>query len=381
MTVAALSAASPGSVRTVSRDYRPLAGGQTTYANGICVANPGGTKPGFYGEATGALGEVAVGRFYGQYGNATNSGADGSVSAHVEFFRERKLFLVNNDTTNPVAAANRESMVSILNDNYATVDTDGQRADMGIFYDFSEDGSGELWVEFPYPSSTQDQGPSPTPAGGPPFTARCVMIGGIGAYTGSGTGTLTVTATGALVAGDGVTPAVNDLVLLPEGAPNISAASDAGVYQVINAGGTGISAVVKRVSWWYTGAPIPLGQGVRITEGTLFGGQGAWKSDAVKGKIVDTDAPLLYPEHVNLQVTLAAGVFAITTVPLRSATKSSVQLSYAGSGTPNASTLSYQAGAITPGALGTASVTVGSYKAGMVAQNADTSVLNALIVN
>lgn len=149
--MSALTSNFVGSIESIQRDLRPIAGGQTTFQGHICVANPGGTKPGFYGEATGAAGEIPIGRFYGQYGAVVNAGADGSVSAEVQFFRERTLMLLNNSTTHALANANRETDMYIQ--DAITASTLNTLAKLGKFYDFSEDGSGLVWVEFPYPAS------------------------------------------------------------------------------------------------------------------------------------------------------------------------------------------------------------------------------------
>jgi hypothetical protein len=70
----------------------------------------------------------------------------------------------------------------------------------------------------------------------PANKARAVITS-IQAYGGTTTGVLTETGTSALSAADGVTLAVGDVVLLPAGTVNISAASDAGPYVVTALGG------------------------------------------------------------------------------------------------------------------------------------------------
>jgi hypothetical protein len=150
--MSALTSNFVGSVETIERDLRPLAAGQVTYEGHICVANPGGSAAGYYGEATGAAGEIPVGRFYGQYGAVNNSaGSAGAAFADVQFFRERTLMLLNNSTTHALTAANRETDMYIQ--DAITVSTLNTLAKLGKFYDFSEDGSGLCWVEFPYPAS------------------------------------------------------------------------------------------------------------------------------------------------------------------------------------------------------------------------------------
>lgn len=392
MANAVLAATFPSSVRYVSRDLRPVAAGAVTFSGGLACANPGGTNPGYYGEATGALGERVVGRFYGKYGAVNNAtGIAGALFAEIEFFHERKLYLVNNDdgTTSghgtPVTAAQRETMISVLNDNAGTQDLDGARADLGIFYDFSEDGSGMLWVEFVYPSSSQDEGPAPSPGGSNAFVARAVANQNLAAYTGTGTGTLTASANGAIGAQDGVTLAAGDILILRIDCTNLAALSDAGPYVVTALGGASARYVLTRPSWWFTGTAIPSGKSIDVSEGTLFNGT-SWRTSAVKGKIVDTDDPILFPKSVTLQVTMngaSPSLFTITTVPMRSATKSNAIAMYAGGGTPAATTLAYQPGVITPSTtLGAASsVTISAVKAQMVGVNTDTALVNVTLVN
>lgn len=166
MTVTALTKSFPSSVRRINRDYRPLAAGVKSFAGGLCVANPGGLAPGYYGPATGASGEVVVGRFYGKYGEVDNTaGGNGALSAEVQFFRERSMYLLNNDTTAPLVAATREQVVASLNDNFATLSDGDANSPMGVFYDFSEDGSGQVWVEFFYPSPANPGGQASLQAG------------------------------------------------------------------------------------------------------------------------------------------------------------------------------------------------------------------------
>ena len=213
-------------------------------------------------------------------------------------------------------------------------------------------------------------------------TARAVATQ-IPAYTGTTTGVLTASATGVFGAVDGVTLALGDVVLVPEGITNLSAASDAGPYQVTTLGASGVKWVLTRVAGWATGQAMTLGASVKIGgEGTLFGGT-TWKSFAAKGSVVDTTAPALYPEKVTQQITLLTGTSgkAITNVPIRSATASSAIATYV-SGTAASTTVSYGQGVITPGTLTTATVTIHPYAEAMaVVASGDTSVLNVTILN
>jgi hypothetical protein len=230
-------------------------------------------------------------------------------------------------------------------------------------------------IGFPNPYASASDG------GSLAYKARNVISALSGTYAGSGTGTLTASANAAFGVQNGVTNSVGDVVFLLAGTTHITAASDAGPYILTNAGSASTKWVLSRPSWWFTGAEMAIGQGVKVGgEDTLFGGS-TMNSFAAQGSVIDTTDPAFYPDKVTQQVTLVAGVKAITNVPLRSATKSDVLVGYAGSGTPDASTVSFGVGAITPGALGTATVTAKAYEAAMVTNTSDVSVVNVTIFN
>lgn len=377
MSGSPLTAQRASSFKTVVRDLRPLAAGVQVWKGGLAVANASG----FFQEATGAQGEIVVGKFSQ---SVLNGGGNGAVSAEVYFGgigggRERSLILVDNDTVNPVTVAARERMCTVLDDHTATAyQTEG--SDLGIVYDVTTEG---VWIEMSEASSAQRQSGGSV-AVGQPFKIRAVLPSNLAAYTGSGgTGVLTASANGALPAADGVTIKVGDQVALHVGVILLTALKDVGVYQVLSLGGTGAPWQLARVSWYSSGDAIPNGKPMVVTEGTLFGGT-TWKSFAIDGKIADTDDGIFFPEEVTqqIQLTTGGGNLAVTNVPLRSTTRSNAVASYAGSGTPNAATLGYQPGAITPAVLGVASsVTIQAVKAAMVAQATDTSVLNLTLSN
>jgi len=97
------------------------------------------------------------------------------------------------------------------------------------------------------------------------FTARAVVSLLSGAYTGSGTGTLTASANAAFGTQDGVsTLAVGDVVLLQAGTTNLTAAKDAGPYTISVLGSGTVKWVLTRPLWWATGATAPLSQRIEI---------------------------------------------------------------------------------------------------------------------
>lgn len=135
-----------GSVRAINFDTRPIAAAKV-WRGGLaaCVA-------GFYQAASGDPSEVVVGRFYESVDNS--SGAAGDKSANIQFFRERNLFLVDNDTVAPVVVANREQACSVLDDHTATLFAPGAGSGATV-YDVTTEG---VWIEFAFPASPDDAG-------------------------------------------------------------------------------------------------------------------------------------------------------------------------------------------------------------------------------
>lgn len=220
-----------------------------------------------------------------------------------------------------------------------------------------------------------------------PQNKAAYVFTSLGACTGTGTGQLTVTATGVFGAQDtNATPALGDVVLLPEGLTNLPAAKDAGPYVITTLGAVGVSGVLTRPDWWVNGSVMPYDATVDIGPiGAIWAGT-SWRSFAAVGSaVVGTNAPAMYPGRVVLPITLAASTFTISGqsgVPLRSATKSSVTCQLTG-GTPIAATVGYGTiAAPTPGAIGTSSITVVAIASGMGKNGTtDAATLNVLIVN
>lgn len=193
------------------------------------------------------------------------------------------------------------------------------------------------------------------------FGVRCVITS-LGAYTASG-GVITVTATGALAAQDGIAVDPGDEVWLPEytgsanGGVSVSAANS-GPYRIINAGGVGVQAVLRRPAWWPHGGTMPLGADIGVAEGTMYG-RTRWDSGAPKGSIVGTNDPAAFPDSVTQSVVLVASEKIITNVPIRTGGKTNASAALAGTGGTTTGTIGY--GTIvpmTPGPIGTASATI-----------------------
>lgn len=212
------------------------------------------------------------------------------------------------------------------------------------------------------------------------FRARAVCTS-LGANTGTTTGTLTVTATGALGAQDGVTLVAGDVLLVPEGTTNLSAASDAGPYVVTSAGGTGVHAVLSRPTWWATGQPIVPADTVEVGgEGTTYAGT-AWKTFVAKGKVIDTDAPLLWPREITQDIQLSSGIKAVTNVPIRDASASAIFANLKSTSGTTATTVMYTPTLVTAGALNTATVTFAAQSVPGTNQTSDASHLRATVIN
>jgi len=196
-------------------------------------------------------------------------------------------------------------------------------------------------------------------------TARCVR-----------TTNVTSLAAFAVATGtDGVTLVEGDTVLLvaqTTGAEN-------GPYVVgAVAGG---NAPLTRPDWFSTGDTFRPGikSSIYVTDGTIFQGTW-WDSKKTAAGVVGTDDPLYYVRRVTVAATLVAGTVTIATIPLFSATKSSVQLQLV---TPNTttSTVTYSTPTLTIGKIGTASIVARANVAAGTINAADVSTLAVTVQN
>ena len=113
--------------------------------------------------------------------------------------------------------------------------------------------------------------------------------------------------------------------------------------------------------------------------GTLFAGT-HWISYATDAQVIGTDDPALYPEEVIQQVTLTASAVAITNVPIHAAAKTVVSANLITASTATSTVAYGPIAAATPGALGTASVTVNAIAAGQTKNGtSDVSTINVSI--
>jgi hypothetical protein len=214
------------------------------------------------------------------------------------------------------------------------------------------------------------------------FRARSVVTS-LQAYTGTGTGTLTETANGAWAAQDGVTNVVGDIVFIQGGTTNLTGAVDSGPWQITSLGSAGTKWVLARPDWFLNGTVVNPGQVIDIAaDGTIWAGT-QWKSFAATGSaVIGTNDPTFYVGRALIQVTLVAGTINVTSVGIRSATKSAIVATRAAAGGTVTATVGYGTlAAMTPGYIGTATAAVTAYIANMTIQNADTSNLNLIVTN
>lgn len=138
-----------------------------------------------------------------------------------------------------------------------------------------------------------------------------------------------------------------------------------------------------RPSWWASGSVQPAGAIFTVSEGTLFS-LTRWMISTAGAITVDTSTPALLPDYVSQQVSLGGGAptgaATITNVPIRSATQTTYIINRT-TFTTGSLTIQYNPSAITPGALGTASVTISAQVAAGTQNNADGSTLNVGIKN
>lgn len=127
----------PGSIRVVNRERRPVIGG--AIKGGLAAAILSGANRGKYMKA-GALTSSAttLGRAVGRFTETLST--DGDVE--IQFFSERTLFLLNNDTGTAVVVGDREGPCYVLDDQTVTGAAGNHIA--GIVYDVTSEG---VWVD------------------------------------------------------------------------------------------------------------------------------------------------------------------------------------------------------------------------------------------
>lgn len=218
-------------------------------------------------------------------------------------------------------------------------------------------------------------------ADGGQFAADFVIRAALPAYTKTG-GTLTGNANGAITSAmaDGITPVVGDVMLLPPGIA--AAAADAGLYVITAVGSAGAVFTAVQAAGWQTGQFIPFKAEIEIERGTLYALSTWVNTLAGDNNAVGTASFTLFPRVVVQQITLAAGVFTLNTVPFASATKTAIILvRQAPAGTTTTTVMYNPSSNPTPGALGTATVGIRAADSAGAVVNTDTSTLWATVIN
>ena len=349
----------------------------------VCINAAGNAVP---ASANSAL--KAVGRCEKQALNLATGGSPGATGSagSITVLVRQGLYTFNINADSSITAASFGANVYASDDNTISLsDAGGTRPYVGFI--LAAPGTMGLaatvcgvMVGFPNPYSA-----NPLAGLSTQYKARAVVTT-LQAYTGSGTNTLTETVNGAISAADGVTLAVGDVVIIPAGTTNLTGALDAGPWQVSALGSGAAKWVLVRPDWWTTGAVIPLGQVIDCGgEGTLYGGT-QWKSFAAQGSaVIGTNDPVLWPDAVTTTATLVAGSVAVTSIPVRSLTKSQFQASLNTIGGTLTGTVGYgvlpNVSALTAGNLGTVSITFKALASADAVQASDTSTINVTITN
>ncbi|HLW78104.1 MAG TPA: hypothetical protein VKU44_00760 [Terriglobia bacterium] len=206
---------------------------------------------------------------------------------------------------------------------------------------------------------------------------RGVICASINSYVLSG-GVITANVVNGIGTIDGLTVAVGDLYLLPDGIAQ--AATDVGIYQVTSLGSASTAFKLTRSPDWLTGALIRPKSEIRVTEGTLFAGT-TWVYTGTGVGTVNTTSMTFLPRIVNQTYTFAAGIGAtMNTVPLASKGNCAISFTPTNALSINATFL-YAVNTYTAGALNTAVLTLAAQNVARLIAPADNSVGCLSIVN
>lgn len=300
--MSALTQSRAAKPRTVKYDLRGVAANAKGYKNGFAMMITGGANAGYFEPANTTDTGIVVAKFAEDFDNT--GGANGALSANIEFPDERQLEGFDNDTVNPVTNAMCEQLCYALDDH--TVSAAENTKPAGVVYSVSTDGK-TVWVEI-----RKGAPPQMPDAIDLVFHARAVVTS-IAAYAAAG-GVLTASANGALGSQDGVAVAAGDVVLLPT--DKAGTAKDSGPYVVTSVGGASAKFTLQRPSWYATGGTQPSGLMITVGgEGTKYGGS-EWKSllSSAATYVVDTTDGAFYPRLQTVTTAaMIAGVSAANT--------------------------------------------------------------------
>ncbi len=346
----------------------------------VCLNTAAGAAQGFAGPGAATAGMVCLG--------IAEKTVDNTISGHtaggLSIIPRQGVFQLNNSAAPDLIAAQHVGQdCYIVDDNTVALSSSGgtrPRAGVIVSVDSGTPGQSQptgVWVLLGITGSAAAYG-DPLPAFLDMEHQARNTVSSIAAFTKT-TGAILANANGAWAAQDGVTNVVGDVVLFPKGVTNIGA-SDVGPWQLTSLGGASSKFSLVRPADWQTGMQILPGTSVAISEGTLFG-NGKWFVSTTGAIVVDTTSIDMYPETCTQSVLLVSGTLAVTNVPILSATKSQFTFSRV---TPvgTASTIAYNPSAApTPGAIGTATITLNAQVAAGTINAADGSTLLFTVTN
>lgn len=323
-----------------------------------------------YGIGSGIVaGDIVAGIAAKAVDNSAGSAGDETVNASIDYW-------CINDTTNPIGQTHLFRAPCYLVDNQPTVgssDVGGTLAIVGTPVEIgSGTTSGKVRVRFGVLPITYLMAEKVARA-----TATNLAAGAFSA------GVFTATADGALATQDGVTCEVGDVLAVPAGtigSATVSAANS-GPYAITSLGSASSKVTLARPAWWKHGDQIPA-FAIPVRAGTLFGGC-SFKALCDEELVVGTGDPVFLPNRVAQSVTFNSGTSgSIANVPIRSAAKSTVEVSANATGTPpHASTRVWRPTTFTAGAIGTAALVVSAESAPGTVNASDVGIYVIAVVN
>lgn len=312
-------------------------------------------------------------------GNGIALDADGITKLYVRIEDGLLGYFDTGASAHAILDGNRDQPCWASDNNTLYLDNPGGLLPFaGIIHHVDADGSVHVWIRA---SSGAAALFAPAEAGvGATYDDSAAYVAtSLPAGTFSG-GVFTATTPGAFsTAQDGVTPALNDKVLVPPGVLGslTVTAAQSGLYYFSNMGGSGVSMTLTRAPSWQYGATITPMTRIRIQFGTALGGTNWTAEPATASKKVGTDDPKLAPDRVIMSGLLASGTVTLAPAfPLRSTSFVSAQPT---GGSPAATTNSIQPSTVTPGAVGTASLVLQAQSHLGALVNTDASTFNVLI--
>jgi hypothetical protein len=136
---------------------------------------------------------------------------------------------------------------------------------------------------------------------------------------------------------------------------------------------------LARAPGFATGTVLSPQQIVQVSEGTLFQNT-EWKASNAAPVTVDTTSTTWYPRYVAQAAVLVAGALTVSNVPILSSTQTTFTYNRRTNSSVT-STVSYQATAITAGALGTATLSIMAQVAAGTINASDSSTLTFGVLN